>query len=72
MTLKDLQRFCNDLRKIGIEALPKDGKTMIKINIANMDFYFYKDETKQYDGWGTGNQSIIEDLGYKIEEGDGK
>lgn len=64
--IEDLKRFCNDLRKVGIEAMPKEGDTMVIINIANMDFYFYKDETRQYDGWGTGNQDVMKDLGFKI------
>ncbi len=64
MTLDCIKKLSVDLRKIGIEALPREGKAFVILNIGNMDFYFYKTNEKQYDGWGTKNQEIMKDLGF--------
>jgi hypothetical protein len=64
MKIEDLQKFSNDLRKVGIEAVTKGGNGIyVIINIGNIDFYFYNTNEKQYDGWGSHNKEIINDLG---------
>jgi len=66
MTLDCLQRFCKDLRKIGIESVVRESEYYRIININGMDFYFYlepKETGMEYDGWGTGQKDIIDDLG---------
>ena len=68
MKLGCLQRLCTDLRKIGIEGVVRESNTYRIININGMDFYFYlepkEDTGMEYDGWGTGQQDIIKDLGF--------
>jgi len=64
MKIDELKKLSQDLHKIGIEVTVRESFNFHILNIANMDFYFYKDDTKQYDGWGTGNQEIMKDLGF--------
>jgi len=62
MKIECLKKFAQDLRKVGIEAIPLESETYVRLNINCMEFYFYKDNSKQYDGWGTGNKEIIKDM----------
>ena len=51
MKIADLKRFANDLRRVGIEAVPHEGELLNRVKIGIHDFFFDKDG--KYDGWGT-------------------
>ena len=65
MTDADLKKFCHDLHVAKIEARMNpsiSGQKMWSMSIHGVNFYFWKDDTKQYDGWGSRRADILHDV----------
>lgn len=74
MTIDDLRKFASDLGLARIEAIVRPGTFMHRLTIAGVDFYFYNHDhprpdrpewptanIKEYDGWGSNRQDILDD-----------